>query len=273
MRVLFVIFCLGYSLLSFGQDSTAQNSFQLDIGAAVLTRQDLLISPFVYSDFSVGNFGLQYKRDANVWQEASITYRSFETITGESFDYYNMDSSIASTYPHFHTFVDLDYFLGKLIMGTGKAKWLVGGSVLNDIDASNLNYGPTGSFAYFASFNLGVWGAWHYKIADNQKVQAKVTLPLVAWIARSPYLLNDDVFIENIYSHKSINTFFAYLADGNLTTWNTLQNFRINADYILQFSPGWDLGFSYDFYFLHYSKPVELTSFENSFFISVIYKF
>ncbi|MFN3939807.1 MAG: hypothetical protein ACK4IY_04420 [Chitinophagales bacterium] len=273
MRSLLFFFYLQSSIFIYCQDSILPNSFQLDIGSAILSRQDMLISPFIYSDFSVGNFRLQYNREVDYWQEASLTYRSFQTITGESFDYYNLDSAIRTAYPHFHTFVDLDYFLGKQIKEAGNVKWAVGGSLLNDIDASNLNYGRTGAFAYFASFNFGAWGAWHYKIDNNQKVQAKVTLPLVAWIARSPYLLNDDAYIANTYSHKGINTFFAFLADGNFATWNTLQSFRLNADYILQFSPGWDLGFNYDFYFLHYSKPLELTSFENNFLISVIYKF
>lgn len=250
-----------------------KNTYQVNWGLSTLNRQDILISPFAFSDVSIGNFGIKYRRDAKLWQEFSLTYNTFNTINGESFEYYNSDSTIAETYPSYHTYVNLDYYLGKELYNTEKIKYLAGGRFSNNIDASNINYGRNGAFAYFANFGIDIWGAMQYQFDEKNGVYLRLGLPVFSWVARSPYLLNDDEFIENISSHKSLNTFFAYLGDGNLATWNTIQSLDLLAEYNYHFYDQWVVGFAYGFNFLHYSKPLPLTSYENRITLTINYSF
>lgn len=272
MRNLIWIFYFTAIHIAAAQDTSSVNTIQVNWGAATLQRQDLLVSPFIQNDISIGNIGLHYIRDAKYYQEISLAYRTYQTINGKSFDYFGTDSTLQSTYPHYHTFVNLNYAFGKIIQQSGQTAWLAGGSFVAEVNASNLNYGRNGTFAYFASFGFSIWGAVQYAISDKQQLQLTLTLPLFAWIARSPYLLNDDTYIENTYSHSGFKTFFAYLADGRFATWNTLQGFTFNAQYMYAISNKWEIGGRYDGYLLHYSDPVDLASVENIFSFSLGFK-
>ena len=75
----------------------------------------------------------------------------------------------------------------------------------------------------------------------------------------------DDEFIENIYSHNGFTTFFAYLGDGELATWDKLQTVNAGIDYQYALSEKWSIGFQYKFAFIHATDPLPLTSVQQNF--------
>lgn len=274
MRISF-IFAVALIFLSTATQCVSQdlkNNLQLQIGAGNIARQDLVFSPFIHRDFSPLNFGIRYQRDKKYFQNA---YLHFALLSPSHTDVYQFvdDNKIETTSPHFFTLVDLDYWFGKSIKQTDKVSTKVGLSVNADIQALNYFYGRIGSFGYFSSFGLGGFLHYTYKVNGKNSLTGYASLPLISWVARSPYLVNDDEFIENTSSHSGIKTFFAFIGDGKPATVNRLQMVDIGASYTYHLSSKWDLGINYLFEFIHSSKPRNLLSYRNSIFFNTSFKF
>ena len=71
----------------------------------------------------------------------------------------------------------------------------------------------------------------------------------------------------------SFKTFMAYVADGQMATWNKLQTFDLELKYAYDLNKRWDFGAAYLFEFIHMSQPRNLLSFRNSLNVSATYKF
>lgn len=253
-------FCvLGY--VQAQRDTTSH--LTLSLGPAHLSRQDLVFSPFIHKDLSPLTVGLKYEKNKKVHQFARLDYAGFSTGIETPYDYL-LDGETETAYPHSFTFVGLDYGLGKWMGKGGKIQSLAGGSINTDIQALNYQYGRASFFGYYATIGIGIWYKGVYQLSEKQRISGQVELPLVSWYARSPYLVNDDEFIENIYSHNGFTTFFAYLGDGTLVTWNKLQTVNLGFEYQYALSERWSIGASWQFAFIHASEPLPLTSVQNN---------
>jgi len=73
----------------------------------------------------------------------------------------------------------------------------------------------------------------------------------ISWLARSPYLVNDDEFIENTSSHSGFKTFTSFIGDGKLVSWNSWQSFDLEIKYLSHLNKKWQLGAAYLFEFIH----------------------
>lgn len=243
----------------------AQNStVSLSWGPGFYARQDQTFSPFVHTDWSFLNFSAKYTRSAKWEQFVGIGFGNYNPSITPAYTY----DSDEQTYPHTFTLVNLDYGLGKqLNNGTDQHKFSAGGLFEADVEPSTYEYGWASSFGYFASFSLGGWFTYKYIPDEKNSFSAKVAMPLVSLVARSPYLVNDDEFIENTYSHNGFKTFMAYLADGEIQTLNNIQQVELLLDYKRQLSEKWQIGGSYEFRFIHASSPTNFLSYRDTFFV------
>ena len=98
-------------------------------------------------------------------------------------------------------------------------------------------------------------------------------LPLMSWLARSPFSINDDEYIENTTQNSGIGTFFAFLADGQLATWDKLQYLDFDCHYEYLLNQKWSLKGRYAFSFIHVQVPRPMTSVQNNFNITGTLKF
>lgn len=155
----------------------------------------------------------------------------------------------------------------------GKSHLTVGGLFAADIQAMNYAYGRTSSLGYYASFGLGAFGKYAYTINEKNNLSASLQIPLFYLMARSPYLVNDDEFIENTYSHSGFKTFMAFIGDGNFVTWNRLQTFDLDLKYTHSLNRRWNLGAAYLFEFVHAVQPQNLLSYRQSLNLSASYCF
>ncbi len=235
----------------------------LSLGPAHLSRQDLIFSPFVHTDVAPFTVGLRYEKNKKVHQFVRLDYAGFSPGLETPYEY-QFDGETETAYQHSFTFIGLDYGQGYWLGDTDKKQSLLGGSINMDIQAMNYNYGRFSFFGYYANIGLGVWYKHIFQLSDKHRLTAQIELPLFSWYARSPYLINDDDFIENIYSHNGFTTFFAYLGDGELVTWNKLQTVNANLEYQYALSDKWRIGASWQFAFIHASEPLALTSVQNN---------
>lgn len=260
LSIVIMICSLGYSYAQ--RDTTSQLS--LSIGPAHLSRQDLIFSPFIHKDLSPLSVGLKYEWDKKHHQFLRFDYAGFSAGVETPYDIL-VDGETETAYPHSFTFIGFDYGAGKWLGDNVKSPSILGGSINMDVQAMTYQYGRSSFFGYYATFGIGVWYKKYFDLGDRHHLSAQVELPLVSWYARSPYLVNDDEFIENIYSHNGFKTFFAYLGDGELVTWNKLQTVNLGVDYQYELSDKWSIGASWKFAFIHASDPLPLTSVQNNF--------
>jgi hypothetical protein len=246
------------------------NQLRLDYGLGHYARQDQVFSPFVHADGSGLNTRLSWLRGARLRQFAELEFGSYNPILVPSYTY----DSDQQTYPHSFLLVNLTYGLGKNVdIHSSNSALSLGGFVEADVQASTYNYARNGSFGYFASFSLGGWAAYEYTINEKHTVGTRLLLPLVSLVARSPYLVNDDEFIINTYSHNGVKTFFAYLADGKVQTLNKVQQLEVILNYDYKLNDHWSLGAAYAFRFIHATEPLNLVSYRNTIYLSGTYTF
>lgn len=259
-------------IIGYAQDSSRYNAAGLDLGAGYLMRQDLLFSPVIHADVSFPVYGFYYVRDAQLFQQVHIKFAGYHPMVDEPYEYL-LHGETDTAFPHSFTFVDLDYALGKSVMETSHGRLIIGGTFLSDVQAMYYVYGRISSFGYYAQIGLGGFAQYRHSLGENHLLTATIQLPLISWVARSPYLVNDDAFIENIISHSGVRTFGALLADGNLTSWHQVQTFDVDAQYRYAMSAYWDIGARYTFTFIHMQKPLQLLSFAHTLSASAVFKF
>jgi hypothetical protein len=267
--LLLSLFSLQASLLT-SQDAE-RVMLGLNVGAGYLSRQDLVFSPFIHNDFSFPVIRLEYTNKGYLYHKLQLGYSGFTPSVAKSYKYLE-DGEEKTAAPHSFTFIDLDYLIGKeLAFNNGSLT--AGVSIMNNIQALNYVYGRTGNFGYHATLGAGIFGKYDHPVGLKSMVSVTLKLPAATWFARSPYLVNDDDYIENISSHSGIRTFTSFLADGGFATWNKLQYFDLDISYSFDLTDHWGIGPVYSLEFIHAAEPRNLMSFRNSIFISVYTKF
>jgi hypothetical protein len=249
-----------------------KNNISLNYGVSHIARQDLVFTPFIHTDLSPISIGLEYTRTADYYQDIKLRFSVFDPMLISPYDYFiEGERNVAGQ--HVFTIINLDYAIGKIISQTGKSKIAIGALLATDVQSLNYAYGRIGSFGYYSTFGLGGFLSKDYQINERSYLVARFSLPLLYWLSRSPYLVNDDEFIENISSHSGVKSFFAFIGDGKLTTINKLQTFDLEAKYFYDLNDKWQLGIGYLFEFIHSTEPRGLLSYQNSLFLSTIFNF
>lgn len=248
---------------SHAQDSDSKNRLTFNFGPSLVTRQDLIFSPNIHTDFTMLNFGLEYIREANLFQKVQLNYANYNPMVLKPYDFTEYGEP-ETAYPHSFNFIDLDYHIGKKLQETEKSALTVGGLFSANIQATSYVYGLFSNLGYYSALDLGIFASEKYKLTEKSYLTATIQLPLMAWLSRSPYLVNDDEFIENISSHSGFKSFTSFIGDGELATWNKLQTFDLNVKYTYNLTDKWDVGMGYAFEFIHSSQPRNLLSFRNT---------
>lgn len=260
------------ALNCFGQGQNRKNILTLNFGPSYLARQDLIFSPMIHKNLSFLNVGIDYAREGKIFQKASLRYGNFNPEVSAPYDF-TIHGASHTAYPHSFNFIDVDYLIGKRLKESQKSIITFGGLFFMDVQAMNYVYGRVSSFGYYSTFGLGVFGKYRYTISKKSNLTTTLQLPLMAWLARSPYLVNDDEFIENTYSHSGFKTFMSFIGDGKLVTWNRLQTFDFDIKYTYALNEKWVLGVTYLIEFIHSSQPRNLLSYRQSIYFNANFRF
>ncbi len=251
----------------FGQIQERENMLSLNLGVSYITRQDLIFSPFIHTDFSPLSIGIEYTRDQKLFQKASLRYGNFDPMLTSPYEF-TLDGETNTAYPHSFNLIDIDYLIGKKAKESNSSIFTVGGLFEMDVQALNYAYGNSNYFGYYSALSLGIFGRYQYTVNGRSTLASTLQLPLLAWQARSPYLVNDDEFIENQSSHSGFKTFTSFLGDGQLVTLNQWQALDLDVKYLYDLNEKWKIGAGYLFEFIHASQSRNLLSFRHSFNLS-----
>lgn len=258
--------CLGQ------QKQEKKNMLSLNFGPSYIARQDLIFSPMVHRNLTFLNVGVNYTREAKLFQQAGLSYANFNPGVSTPYDF-TIHGDAHTAYPHSFNIIDLNYLIGIKVKESRGSSLAAGGHFAMDVQAMNFVYGRTSSFGYYSTLGLGIFGRHQYTINKKSRLTTTLQLPLLVWLARSPYLVNDDEFIENTYSHSGVQTFMSFIGDGQLVTLNKLQTLDLDIRYTYDLTDKWKLGAGYSFEFIHSSQPRNLLSYRQSINLSVNFCF
>ncbi len=259
------------SLNNNGQDHSYRNTFSLNFGPGIIERQDLIFSPVTHKDISFLNLSLEYQRDAFCFQKLKIGLATFTPGIKVPFEFSEHEETKTAS-PHYFTLFDLDYLIGKSI-SKNENPAILGLLFSTNIQLLNYVYGRIGNFGYFSSIGLGGFVKKGFHISDKSSLSGTFQLPFMNWLARSPYLVNDDEFIENISSHSGFKSFTEFQKDGKLNTLNNLQIFDFDIKYLHEINHRWAIGAKFSVELIHAVNPKNLYSLRNALNISVHLKF
>ena len=151
--------------------------------------------------------------------------------------------------------------------------WLIGGISDNQINAVENVYGAFSTFGYLGQFSIAPAAKAEFAINEKNTVAVTAWIPLLSWVARSPYALNDDEYMKNNADHNGLKTFFRYVGDGNIQFINHFQKLNLDAEYQYRISEHWLAGAGYQFEFLRNSEPKTLIAYQHYFNLNITYQF
>ncbi|MEK6481816.1 hypothetical protein WJR50_30010 [Catalinimonas sp. 4WD22] len=259
MKLICIFLLILFPLFSWAQDNEVKNSFSLGWSGSSIARQDLIFSPFVHRDFSTLGLTIAYQRKGDIMHQVEVHFNSLAPAYHESYSFYE-DEEQYTAQAHQFTLIRLNYLMGKRLFQNEKIKFWTGGALVSDLQALNYQYGRISYFGYYLSAGLGVFARFEYFLNAKQGFFVQLRLPLVSWMARSPYAINDDEFIENISSHRTLKTLGALWSDGELVSWNSLQYGDIRLNYFYHLSEKWKVEAGYGYSFIHSEEPRPMTS-------------
>lgn len=240
------------------------NRLGIALGGSYLAHQDVVHTPFVHGGTSPISFGLSYARTGQRWvQFAEARYSAFESRLGVPFEVDHGDHHHTSA-PHGLVFLEAIYGVGRVASSGMAHSSAVGASARMDIQAAFYRYAGHDNFGYFMGPSLNLWYGRAHRLTPRHVVTGRIEAPLVTWLARSPYMVNDDRFIENIASDDRLKTVLAFLGDGKLVTWDRLQRLHAALDYEYALSRRFSAGLSYRFAFTRSTDPRPLVSYQTS---------
>ncbi len=236
---------------------------ELSLGYGFIARQDLIFSPFLHQAGSPLNVGVAYHVHGIWTKVAAVRWSQYKPMVGSAYSFTDRSGQQIITQPHIYNLIDLRLALGKMIYKRAQQTLKVGGLFTSDIDAMSFNYGFAGSSGYFGLFGLGLWSEGQHFFRGNQSIGFTFQLPVVAWVTRSPYLVNDDPYMKHNYSHNGFKTFIAYVGDGKLQTLNRFQKVTTSLQYTYFFRRNVGVGGKYELEFLHHTLPLLLLSYQH----------
>jgi len=248
------------------------NSIGLFWGIGNLKKQDMMFSPFTHQDWSPVNVVLSYERSAKLEHRVYFRYGHYSAHTGDLYSY-QYDGETYPKYEHSFSLADLNYSLGYKLEGNEQWSFILGGRFRNRFQISYYEFGPASHFGYHIPIGLDAWFNASFDPGTRQRFEANLTLPLFSYVARSPYLGQDDWYLERISVHGDLKIFFQHLASGELQSWGTSQIADLELRYHYDLSERWGLGAAYLFSMNLNSSPLKYISYEHLFTAGITYKF
>lgn len=255
--------CINLMYLEAGiaQDLSAK-SLTVSGGMSQMIFQDRVYSPFIHTDQSLSSFGAAFEARNKYLQFAHLNL-SYNTSRLGDYQEMDMGHHKHTIMPHEFVSISGSYGLGGIVHEKGYLSDWVGGSVTLKIHAGFYNFILSNMFGYLIDFSANAWVRRDWHLQNNHKISTRIEVPVLTWLARPPYLAEDDEFIENISSHKGPLILMEFALDGSFVTWNRYQRIQFNFDYTLPLFEKFRLGARYQFEVVHTTEPRTLTAIGN----------
>lgn len=261
--------------LLFANSLMAQGgSLTFATGYHLIARQDQVFSPMIHRGSAFPNVGLAYVHQSTDLRHAvRLGYDGYSAGFADTYPFIDLVSGKEETTSRSaFTIVDLSYELQWNVGDTGDTRILLGGGFFGQLGSLNHGYAFP-SFGYTIFFGIGPTARLEHALNERTRLHAGLSLPILSWVARSPYALNDDQFIEDQRSHKTMPTLGAFIAGGRWASFGSFRRALLSLGAEHRFASRWSVGGSYSLEYLDVSEPARLISFRNGIDASITYHF
>jgi hypothetical protein len=269
---------LTVAFLSLLNDLCAQQveggSLSLATGYHHIARQDQVFSPMIHRGSAFPNVGLAYTHEGTRQRHAlRLGYDGYSAGFAEQYDFFDLvDGSEQTTARSSFTMVDLAYEFQRMIGDTGTTEVLLGGGFFGQLGALDHGYAFP-SFGYTIFMGIGPSVRVQHGLSDRTRLYANVSLPVLSWVARSPFALNDDDFIEHQRSHSTLPTLGAFIRGGRWASFGSFRRMLLEVGVDHRLAARWSLGARYFLEYLDVSKPRRLISYRNGLDLALTFHF
>ncbi len=269
------IICLSMTNLQ-AQEEERPNSLGISWGPGHIMRQDLIFTPVTHRQWSPVGVRLTYERSLKLEQRVTLKYNHYTpSILGPHTVYWEYPEEPLPSGTHSFHLLDINYSLGRGVYRGEILGVILGARWKNRLQVQDYAYGMDWltHFGYYFSFGLDAWTQVSVKLNPVQRLDLNLALPLFAFNARSPYLVQDDPYFQNTYSHRPLKTVASQIGDGKIQSWGVSREVDLEIKYTYSLSGRWALGAGYAFSMISNRSPRKLTSVENSFYLNTTFKF
>jgi hypothetical protein len=246
--------CTGYA------QTPAVTSWSVALGSNVFARQDQTFSPFVHSGSGglAARVSFQHFRKWEHQAELAFAATSFSKFPTFRFYTPEIKDEAQTGAPHQATMLDVGYSVGHVLWSRPKHRWSAGIFTDLDVDALYYVHARISHFGYFIAIHGGLWTRWRYTPHPKHQLALTGHLPVLAWVAHSPYLINDDVFIEQASNHKTLTILGNFIAGGAVKNMSQYQRATLDWRYHYAWRKKWKVGIAGQTTWMHLKsvKPI-----------------
>ena len=266
----------GLWLTAPAQTVPYRNQLELQYGIRHVARQDHLFSPMIYRGTAPLNLTLSYQRQGTASRHGgTIGFGQYNAASGSAYQYKAWRTQEALTSePTSFLLLDLHYFYLRRMAARDRMMDLYAGATLdNQAGALFYGYGHQAFFGYTLFTSLSPTIEADFALSEKQRLGFRFRFPLLSWLSRSPYAVNDDQFIDDQSSHRTLPMLANFYRGGELVSMNRFQ--RLNADirYERMMGRRFSMSATYRIEFMRYTRPLKVTSYRNDLLLGATYHF
>jgi hypothetical protein len=258
-------FVLIFSTFCMTQLAFSQKYIGLSFGGQYIERQDLVLSPSIYKGVAPLNMQLLYRYNTpRTIKEISIHAGMFSLSANPAFNYIEPEESkTVKTNPSKMLLIEARYTYLRRFSDKNPFNWAIGGVLDNQIIGHFQEYGYGSAFGYTTVSALSIAGQVHTAVGQKGQLSLRMFTPIVSWVGRSPFALNDDAFIENLKSHRTLKMIGYFIADGSVQLPNVFQKINGQIIFTHKLSHRFQLNLSDEIEIVRTKQPRPLNNWRN----------
>jgi hypothetical protein len=224
-------------LLASAAARAADHDIDLVDGVSPIVRTDLLLSPLRYTG-ALPAAGLLW---TGVGERASNRVGLDLSLGGirSGPDWtYRMDGETVEAGPTGTTLIDLRYAHGRKVIDKAWTLQL-GGTFVTHLEQHTYPYGFTGVSNYLGTLTLSPWAEATVDVGKRQHISVEGWVPVLAWVARSPYSVHDDEYLWHNRDTNVLAIAARYIGAGEMASPLTYQSAHLRTTWSYDLSDHW----------------------------------
>lgn len=274
--ILFMLEVLGiFIALNAHAQSATQRTLGITYGYQHYSRQDQLFSPLVYNGTAPLNLQLSYHVNAaNSQQNAYLSFGMYNMSAHDAYDFTeDFDEFKERTlYPSSFQMIRLGYGYARKFGKDQKLIYNAGLRLDGQIEAMFFEMGFASIFGYTTTFALAPSIGADYHFNRKTSLSGQLSVPVLGFVARSPYALNDDDYIERQSSHNNLSTIVNLIGDSELRSFGTYRQVDIGLHLQHQLARNTALRLGWQARWYEITEPKRVLALQNGFNAGVHFK-
>jgi len=276
IRIIILLEVLGiFIALSAHAQSDQQRTLGIIYGYQHYSRQDQLFSPLVYNGSAPLNLQLSYDvSGTNSQQNAYLSFGMYNMSAHEAYDFTEEfdDLEERTLYPSSFQMIRLGYGYARTFGNDQKLVYNAGLRLDGQIEAMFFEMGFASMFGYTTTFALAPSIGANYQINRKTSLSGQLSIPVLGFVARSPYALNDDDYIERQSSHNNLSTIVNLIGDSELRSFGTYRQVDVGLHLQHQLARNTALRLGWQARWYEITEPKRVLALHNGFNVGIQFK-